>query len=64
LPWDLDVYSQSQERNMRLTTTASSLEIVHLLIRGSVDEYVRNRLLDKAGMSRQLSRSQALEMLK
>jgi SNF2 family DNA or RNA helicase len=63
IPWDLDTYLQSQERNMRLTTTATSLEIVHLLVRGSVDEYVRNRLLDKAGMSRQLSRSQALDML-
>lgn len=64
LPWDLDVYTQSQERNMRLTTTAASLEVVHMLVRGSVDEYVRNRLLDKADMSKQLSRSQALEMLK
>jgi SNF2 family DNA or RNA helicase len=63
LPWDLDVYTQSQERNMRLDTTADKLTIEHYVIRDSVDEYVRSRLLDKAGMSRQLSRSQALEML-
>lgn len=64
LPWDLDVLTQSQERNVRLNTTATSLEIVHMMVRGSVDEYVRNKLLDKADMSRMLSRSQALEMLK
>lgn len=63
LPWDLDVYTQSQERNVRLNTVAESLEIVHLMVRNSVDEYVRDKLLDKADMSRQLSRSQALEML-
>jgi hypothetical protein len=64
LPWDLDVYSQSQERNMRLTTTADYLEIHHLIVRDTVDEYVRQKLVDKAGISRQLTRSQALEMLK
>lgn len=64
LPWDLDVYTQSQERNMRLTTTHPSLEVVHLLARGTVDEYVRNKLVDKATMSSQLSRSQALELLR
>jgi SNF2 family DNA or RNA helicase len=64
LPWDLDVYSQSQERNMRLTTTADHLEIVHLVVRGSVDEYVRGRLLEKADVSATLSRSQALAILR
>lgn len=64
LPWDLDVYTQSQERNMRLTTTYTSLEVVHLLARDTVDEYVRARLVDKATMSSQLSRSQALELLR
>lgn len=64
LPWDLDVYTQSQERNMRLTTEHSMLEVVHLLARDTVDEYVRNRLVDKATMSGQLSRSQALELLR
>jgi SNF2 family DNA or RNA helicase len=63
-PWDLDAYMQSQERNMRLTTTADRLEIVHLVTRHSVDEYVRQRLVEKAGVSMQLTRSQALEMLK
>jgi SNF2 family DNA or RNA helicase len=64
LPWDLDVYTQSQERNMRLTTQHPFLEVVHLLGRKTVDEYVRDRLVDKATMSSQLSRSQALELLK
>ena len=64
LCWDLDTYSQSQERNMRLTTTADYLEIHHLIVRDTVDEYVRQKLVDKAGISRQLTRSQALEMLK
>jgi hypothetical protein len=64
LPWDLDVYSQSQERNMRLTTTADHLEIVHLVVRRSVDEYVRGRLLEKADVSATLSRSQALTILR
>jgi ATP-dependent helicase STH1/SNF2 len=64
LPWDLDAYLQSQERNMRLTTTAEHLEIEHLVVRGTVDEYVRRKLLAKAGISRQLSRSDALAMLR
>jgi SNF2 family DNA or RNA helicase len=64
LPWSLDVYLQSQERNMRLTTTATHLEIIHLTTRDSVDEYVRQKLLQRADMSRQLTRSQALELLK
>jgi SNF2 family DNA or RNA helicase len=64
LPWSLDVYLQSQERNMRLTTTADHLEIVHLTTRHSVDEYVRNRLLERADISAQLTRSQALELLR
>jgi SNF2 family DNA or RNA helicase len=64
LPWDLDVYSQSQERNMRLTTTAERLEIVHLVVRHSVDEYVRQRLLAKADISSTLSRSMALAILR
>jgi SNF2 family DNA or RNA helicase len=64
LPWDLDVYLQSQERNMRLNTTAKFLQIIHLLCRGSVDDYVRSTLLRKSGISKKLSRSQALDMLK
>lgn len=64
LCWSLDVYLQSQERNMRLTTTADHLEIVHLTTRRSVDEYVRNRLLERADISAQLTRSQALELLR
>lgn len=64
LPWSLDVYLQSQERNMRLTTTADRLEIVHLTTRHSVDEYVRSRLLERADVSSQLTRSQALELLR
>lgn len=73
LPWDLDVYLQSQERNMRLTTktpgrrkdgTKGFLEVIHLLVRNSVDEYVRMKLLTKAGISEKISKSQALEMLR
>jgi SNF2 family DNA or RNA helicase len=64
LPWDLDAYLQSQERNMRLTTTADHLEIEHLVVKGTVDEYVRQKLLAKAGISRSLSKSDALAMLK
>jgi SNF2 family DNA or RNA helicase len=64
LPWDLDVYSQSQERNMRLTTTATYLEILHLVVRRSVDEYVRERLVEKADISSTISRSQALAILR
>jgi SNF2 family DNA or RNA helicase len=64
LPWSLDVYLQSQERNMRLTTTADHLEIIHLTTRDSVDEYVRNKLLQRADLSRQLTKSQALELLR
>lgn len=64
LPWDLDAYSQSQERNRRLDTPDGvSHEIEHYVVRQTVDEYVRDRLSDKAIMSLQLSRSQALEML-
>lgn len=64
LPWSLDTYLQSQERNLRLTTTAPRLEVVHLTTRRSVDEYVRNRLLARADVSAQLTRSQALELLR
>lgn len=64
LPWSLDIYLQSQERNMRLTTTADHLEILHLTTRDSVDEYVRHKLLARADMSRQLTKSQALELLR
>lgn len=67
LPWDLDLYSQSQERNVRLNTPDPAkgfLELQHLLVRGTAEEYVRERLVGKANMSRKFSRSQALEMLK
>ena len=64
LPWDLDVYMQSQERNMRLNTVADRLEVMHLVTRDSVDEYVRSKLLQKADVSSQLSRSQALALLR
>jgi SNF2 family DNA or RNA helicase len=64
LPWSLDIYLQSQERNMRLTTTAEHLEIVHLTTRDSVDEYVRHKLLQRADISGQLTKSQALELLR
>lgn len=64
LPWSLDVYLQSQERNMRLTTTADHLEIVHLVTRDSVDEYVRHKLLERADISQQMTKSQALELLR
>jgi SNF2 family DNA or RNA helicase len=64
LPWSLDVYLQSQERNVRLTTTAKHLEVVHLTTRDSVDEYVRNKLLNRADLSRQITRSMALELLR
>lgn len=67
LPWDLDVYSQSQERNMRLDTKLQKglkrMEIVHLVC-SPADEYLRKKLLDKAGLSSQLSKSQALELLR
>ena len=49
---------------MRLTTTADHLEIIHLVVRRSADEYVRHRLLEKADISAQLSRSQALAILR
>ncbi len=49
---------------MRLTTTADHLEIVHLVVKNSVDEYVRNRLLEKADISATLSRSTALKLLR
>lgn len=64
LPWSLDVYTQSQERNVRLTTTATHLEVIHLVTRDSVDEYVRNKLLERADVSSQLTRSSALELLR
>jgi SNF2 family DNA or RNA helicase len=64
LPWSLDVYMQSQERNMRLTTTADHLEIIHLVTRQSVDEYVREKLLQRADISQQMTKSQALELLR
>jgi hypothetical protein len=64
LPWSLDVYLQSQERNVRLTTTADRLEVIHLVTRDSVDEYVRNKLLNRADLSAQLTRSMALELLR
>lgn len=67
LPWDLDLYTQSQERNVRLNTpvpTKGFLEIVHMIVRDSAEEYVREKLVSKANMSRKFSRSQALEMLR
>jgi SNF2 family DNA or RNA helicase len=64
LCWSLDVYLQSMDRNMRLTTTADHLEVVHLTTRDSVDEYVRNKLVNRADLSSQLTRSTALELLK
>lgn len=64
LPWSLDLYLQSQERNVRLTTTADHLEVIHIITRDSVDEYVRAKLLDRADISSQLTRSMALELLK
>lgn len=64
LPWSLDIYLQSQERNMRLTTEADHLEVVHLVTRDSVDEYARQRLLERADVSAQLTRSKALELLR
>lgn len=65
LPWDMDVYLQSQERNVRLNTPVEAfLEIIHILARNTVDGYVRGKLLDKAGVSAKLSKSQALELLR
>lgn len=64
LPWSLDLYMQSQERNLRLTTTADRLEIIHLVTRDSVDEYVRRKLVEHAGISGQITKSQALDLLK
>lgn len=67
LPWDLDVYTQSQERNMRLDTPDPKkgfLEIIHYTVENSCEEYVRDRLIGKANMSRKFSRSQALELLR
>jgi hypothetical protein len=63
LPWSLDVYLQSMERNMRLTTTADRLEVIHLVTRNSVDEYVRSKLIERADISSQMTRSMALELL-
>lgn len=64
LPWDLDIYQQSQERNMRRNTKAKYLEIIHLIVRNSADGYVRHKLVSKADMSSKLSRSDALELLR
>jgi SNF2 family DNA or RNA helicase len=64
LPWSLDLYLQSQERNVRLTTEADHLEVVHMITRDSVDEYVRRKLLERADVSSQLTRSMALELLR
>lgn len=64
LPWDLDTYLQSQERNVRLNTTAKYLSIIHMVARDTADEYVRSKLLDKAGISMLMSKSQALELLR
>jgi hypothetical protein len=64
LPWSLEVYLQSQERNMRLTTTADRLEVIHLVTRESVEEYVRKKLLERADVSATITRSQALDLLR
>lgn len=64
LPWDLDIYQQSQERNMRRNTKAKYLEIIHLVVRNSADSYVRHKLVGKADMSSKLSKSDALELLR
>lgn len=63
LPWDQDIYLQSQERNMRRNTTAEYLEIIHLIARHTVDGYVRGKLLEKAGISSKMTKSAAMEML-
>lgn len=63
LPWDLDLYIQSQERNWRLTTTLPK-EIVHLVSRDSIDERVLGKLQAKASISeRTMGRSDALSLL-
>lgn len=64
LPWDLDLYIQSQERNWRMTTTEPK-EIIHLIATDTIDERVRDKLLDKARISeRSMGRSDALSLLR
>lgn len=62
LPWDLDVYAQSQERNWRWTTTEPKT-IIHILSRQTIDQKVKDRLAGKASMAQKMTRSQALAML-
>jgi SNF2 family DNA or RNA helicase len=63
LPWDLEIYLQSQDRNYRMTSTHAKT-IYHVLANKTVDERVRTRLNEKAGTAKALSRSEALEMLR
>jgi SNF2 family DNA or RNA helicase len=64
LPWDLDLYIQSQERNWRLTTTKPK-EIVHLVSRDTIDERVLGKLIAKARISeRAMGKSDALAFLR
>lgn len=62
LPFDLDLYIQSQERNWRMTTTQPK-EIVHLIAEETIDIHIRQRLLAKARISERMGRSDALALL-
>jgi SNF2 family DNA or RNA helicase len=62
LYWGADVMAQALDRNWRMTTEADKY-VIYLVCRGTIDEYVREKLAGRADMSRKLSRSEALELL-
>lgn len=62
LSFDAELMAQSLDRNWRWTTEQDK-HVIYLLARGTIDEHVRTRLQEKAGVASTLTRSEALSML-
>lgn len=60
--WGVDAMAQSLDRNYRMDTEKNKY-VIYLVARGTVDEYIREKLALRAGMSQKLTRSEALELL-
>lgn len=64
LPWDLDMFEQSLDRNWRMTTTIKdNKEVVYLVTRSTVDERVLEVLRNKGRLTGSLNRSSLLTLL-
>jgi SNF2 family DNA or RNA helicase len=54
--WELDYGTQPEDRLQRIGNTHSSIDIIDVIARGTVEDRVRQRLREKAGMLAQLVR--------